>query len=82
MKRRRSGELFCIPRRVDEPLKRLLIEKTPKLHESTSGKQMLALLHVDRIIPFQPAYLENVIQLEKEYRTLPARLHLGEKAEK
>jgi len=67
------GDVFCVHRNLDESLKRALIEKAPKLHESSSGKQMFTLLQVDRIIPFQPSYLDNLVELEKEHRGLTAR---------
>jgi len=66
------GDVFCVHKNLDESIKRALIEKAPKLHESPSGKQLFTLLQVDRIIPFQPSYLDNLVELEKEHRALPA----------
>jgi ABC-type phosphate/phosphonate transport system substrate-binding protein len=61
------GDVFCVRKNLDESLKRALIEKAPTLHETPSGKQMFTLLQVDRIIPFQPSYLDNLVELEREY---------------
>ena len=62
------GGVFFIHKNLDESIKRLLVEKITKLNESPTGKQIYTLLQVDRIIPFQPSYLDNLIELEREYR--------------
>jgi ABC-type phosphate/phosphonate transport system substrate-binding protein len=64
------GYISCINKSFDESLKRLMIEKAPKMHESPSGKQMFILVQVDRVIPFKPSYLDNLIELEREHRML------------
>lgn len=68
------GGVFCVHENLDESLKKLLFEQGPKLNESTTGRQILTLLQSDRIIPFQPEYMNGVIELEKEHQYLSARI--------
>lgn len=41
-----------------------------ELHSDPSGRQLLALFRVDKLIPFDPSYLESVRGLFREYRAL------------
>ena len=40
------------------------------LHTYPQGRNLLRLFHVDQLVPFEPAYLESVIELVEEYEQL------------
>jgi ABC-type phosphate/phosphonate transport system substrate-binding protein len=67
------GTLSCFHKNCDESLKRRIAEVAPKLHESPSLKQMFFLLQVDRIVNFQPSFLDGLMELKEEHDRLSTR---------
>lgn len=57
----------------EKRLKGLLSESLISLHTEPRGQQLLALFHTDQLVPFKPAYLEDVLTLIEEYGALKAR---------
>jgi len=57
----------------EKDLERFLEEGLLSLHTEPYGQQLLTLFHVDRLVPFDPAYLESVAALVEEYSDLQAR---------
>jgi ABC-type phosphate/phosphonate transport system substrate-binding protein len=68
------GDISCIPTTVDEKLKRTIEKAALHLHETTVGRQIFTLFQTDRIIPFNPAYLDGLVELLRERDSLLAKL--------
>lgn len=51
-----------------------LVNEILSIHVEPQGKQILTLIKVNRLIPFEPSYLETVEALLKEHRTLRLKL--------
>lgn len=67
------GDVSCIPTMVDEKLRRTLEKTALHMHETTAGKQIFTMFQLERIIPFNPSYLEGTIELLRERDRLMAR---------
>jgi len=67
------GDITCIPITVDEKLKRSIVYAAMHLHESTVGKQIFTLFHIDRTILFQPSYLDGISELLREHAYLKTK---------
>jgi ABC-type phosphate/phosphonate transport system substrate-binding protein len=67
------GDLTCIPSSVGENLRHSIENASLHLHETTVGKQIFTLFQIDRTIPFQPSYLEGLIELLRERDRLMAK---------
>jgi ABC-type phosphate/phosphonate transport system substrate-binding protein len=63
-------DITCIPSTVNEKLKSSIEFAALHLHESTVGKQIFTLFHIDRAIAFQPSYLDGISDLLREYARL------------
>ena len=61
----------------EKRLKELLDESLFSLHKDVQGQLLLALFHVDQLVPFKPAYLDGVTALRKAYNQLKSRLATG-----
>ncbi|NVN91762.1 MAG: PhnD/SsuA/transferrin family substrate-binding protein [Desulfuromonadales bacterium] len=68
------GDISCIPTMVDETLKRTMENAALHLHETTVGKQIFTLFQTERIIPFNPSYLDGIVELLRERDRLLAKL--------
>ena len=56
----------------ESTLNRYLEESILSLGNDPDGQQLLMLFHVDRLVPFDPVYLESVAELMEEYERLSA----------
>ena len=43
------------------------------LHETAEGKQILLFFHFDKIVPFEPSYLESIRALVKKHKELKSK---------
>jgi ABC-type phosphate/phosphonate transport system substrate-binding protein len=68
------GNIACFHRDLDSGLKKRIIEKAPRLHESPGMGQMFTLLKTDRIVLFQPSYLDSLADLVREHSELTMRV--------
>jgi phosphonate transport system substrate-binding protein len=66
-------DITCIPSTVNEKLKSSIEYAALHLHESTVGKQIFTLFHIDRAISYQPSYLDGISDLLKEYARLKVK---------
>ena len=55
------------------PEKRELIPATPKVWQSARARQLMTLFHSEQIIPFQPAYIQTMVNLYDEFSKLTRR---------
>jgi phosphonate transport system substrate-binding protein len=67
------GDVSCIPTMVDEKMKRTLEKAALHLHETTAGKQIFTMFQLERIIPFNPSYLDGTVELLRERDRLLTR---------
>jgi len=67
------GDVTCIPNMVDGQLRRLIENTGLHLHERTVGKQMFTLFQIDQTIPFNPSYLDGIVDLLRERDRLQAQ---------
>jgi len=67
------GDITCIPKTVNEKLKRAIEHAALHLHENIVGKQIFTLFHIDRTIPFQPSYLDGISELLREQTRLKTK---------
>ena len=58
---------------VDEKLRAVMKNATLHLQETTVGKQIFTLFQTERIIPYDPAYLEGTVELLRERDQLMAK---------
>jgi len=68
------GDVTCIPAKVDGQMRRLIENTALHLHERTVGKQIFTLFQIDQAIPFNPAYLDGIVELLRERDRLLAKL--------
>lgn len=71
-------EMVCGRKGYDETRKQVLMDGAFKLHHYVKGQQILDLFGLDRVVPFDPAYLDPIIGLVEEYNDLRGR-SAGEK---
>ena len=55
------------------PEKRQLIPATLKVWQSPRARQLMTLFHTEEIIPYQPAYIQSMVNLYEEYARLAQR---------
>jgi ABC-type phosphate/phosphonate transport system substrate-binding protein len=67
-------DITCIPRTVNEKFRQSIEYAALHLHEKPVGKQIFTLFHIERVIPFQPSYLEGTLELLQERDRLLAKL--------
>lgn len=67
------GAITCIPHNVGTHVKRRIEEKAVRLHESSVGKQMFTLFQMERVVPFNPSYLEGLEELLRDWKKLSAQ---------
>ncbi len=60
------GDITCVPTMVSEKLKRAIMNSALHLHETTTGKQIFTLFQIDKVIPFNAAYLSGLEELLRE----------------
>ena len=63
----------CFPESGDSEKRATIEEGGLNLHTYPRGRQILTLFGVDRIVPFEPAYLRTVRALLEEYRKLAGK---------
>jgi ABC-type phosphate/phosphonate transport system substrate-binding protein len=68
------GDFSCIPTTVNEKFRVSIEYAALHLHERPQGKQILTLFHIDRVVPFQPSYLEGILELLRERDRLLAKM--------
>lgn len=69
--------MLCLHRKSDEELRRLIVDSTLDLQNSATGRQVLLLFKVTRVILFEPAHLEGVWALFRDHRALRGGLRRG-----
>jgi len=69
--------VMCLHRMADEALRRLVVESALDLQNSVTGRQVLLLFKITRVIPFEPAHLEGVSALFRDHRALRGGLRSG-----
>ncbi len=70
---RSPGFLFTITffhRNIDKEMQQEIRKSASNLQNNARGRQILTLFHIDRVIEFQPSYLENILALLQEYDSL------------
>ncbi|HOP41698.1 MAG TPA: PhnD/SsuA/transferrin family substrate-binding protein, partial [Geobacteraceae bacterium] len=60
------GDISCIPASINPKLRHAMENAAAHLHENTTGKQMIALFHIDRVIPFDSSYISGLEELLSE----------------
>jgi ABC-type phosphate/phosphonate transport system substrate-binding protein len=66
-----KGGLFLV--KGASPRKRELILSTQKVWQTVRAKQLLTLWHSEGAVPFQPAYIQTMVNLYDEYARLTKR---------
>jgi phosphonate transport system substrate-binding protein len=59
--------VLCVRPDYEPDLKQALIEGLGTLHEEPRGQQILVMFKVDRLVPFQTAFLESAQQLLRKH---------------
>jgi ABC-type phosphate/phosphonate transport system substrate-binding protein len=67
------GDLTCIPSSISNTLGQTIENAALDLHKTTTGRQIFTLFQIDRVIPFQPSYLEGLEELLLERDKLIAK---------
>jgi ABC-type phosphate/phosphonate transport system substrate-binding protein len=67
-------DITCIPRTVNKKFRQSIEYAALHLHEKPVGKQIFTLFHIERVMPFQPSYLEGTLELLQERDRLLAKL--------
>ena len=62
--------LMCVHSDFDVTLRETLLEATLNMHTEPEGEQILVLLQAEHPAPYRPEYLEGVLDLIAEHRTL------------
>ena len=60
------GEISCLPAAIGKKLRLAMDTAAGTLHETTVGRQMTTLFHIDRVIPFNDSYLAGLEELLRE----------------
>ncbi len=60
------GEISCIPSTVGKRLRESMDNAAVTLHETPAGRQIATLFRINRVIPFNPSYLEGLEDLLRE----------------
>ncbi len=66
------GDITCIPSSISNSFGQTIENAAMNLHKSTTGRQIFTLFQIDRVIPFQPSYLEGLEELLLERDKLMA----------
>jgi ABC-type phosphate/phosphonate transport system substrate-binding protein len=66
------GDVTCIADQVDDKLRSSIVDAALKLHESATGKQLMTMFQVEKAVPFNPKYLDGVLELVRERDRLSA----------
>ena len=66
-------EVLCGRKGFDTKWKQAMLETALRLRRYARGRQVLELFGMDRVVRFDPAYLEPIIGLVKEYEGLKSR---------
>lgn len=78
--------LICIRPDFNEEDKQLLIKVACDLHKGLIGRQILMLFQRDKLVPFQPEFLDGITMMLKEYNlykeTHKETLHVSGEQEK
>jgi len=69
--------VICIRTGYKSPLRDLLIESLGNLHADPRGQQILTLFKVEKLVPFEPSFLESARQLVLDHRKQEARVKGG-----
>jgi ABC-type phosphate/phosphonate transport system substrate-binding protein len=67
------GYISCFRRDFNQTLKDIIRERAVRMNDAPNLKQMFILLQVDRIVLFQPSYLENLAEMWKEHQNARAK---------
>jgi ABC-type phosphate/phosphonate transport system substrate-binding protein len=70
-----AGEVTCVPAMADERMKRSITSAAMQMTKSAVGRQMSILFQVDRLIPYQPSYLDGLAELLKEQANLRGKFY-------
>jgi ABC-type phosphate/phosphonate transport system substrate-binding protein len=72
-----TASVICIRSSYKPSLRQILIESLRDLHVEPKGQQILTLFKVEKLIPFEPSYLESARQLVQDHRKLETRVKSG-----
>lgn len=64
--------VICIREDISEEDRISILDTLGSLHHEPEGEQLMMIMQIGRLIPFQPEYLEATSGLVKEYRKLQA----------
>jgi len=67
------GGIIAARRELSEDKKRAVRDLLMSLHADPDGRQLLTLFGMNRLVPFEPAYLDHLANLIQEYRQLKRR---------
>jgi phosphonate transport system substrate-binding protein len=65
--------LVCVRRSMDADLRRRYLEKAVTMHQMTQYRQTFIVLHVNRLVAFEPRFLDNIRALSDRYQALKRR---------
>jgi ABC-type phosphate/phosphonate transport system substrate-binding protein len=68
------GDFSCIPTTVNQRFRESIEYAALHLHEKPKGKQIFTLFHIEKVVPFQPSYLDGTVELLRERDRLLAKL--------
>jgi ABC-type phosphate/phosphonate transport system substrate-binding protein len=72
-----TTSVICIRTGFKLPLRQILIDSLKGLHVDPKGQQILTLFKVEKLVPFEPSYLESVRRLVQDHVKLEARVKSG-----
>lgn len=62
--------LVCVRRSMDAGLKRRYVEKAVTMHQLPQHRQTFVVLHINRLVAFEPRFLESTRELAERYQAL------------
>jgi ABC-type phosphate/phosphonate transport system substrate-binding protein len=72
-----ATSVICIRTSLKPALRQILVESLRDLHVEPKGQQILTLFKVEKLLPFEPSYLESARQLIQDHSKLEARVKSG-----
>jgi ABC-type phosphate/phosphonate transport system substrate-binding protein len=72
-----ATSVICIRTGYKSSLRQVLVDSLRDLHTEPKGQQILTLFKVEKLIPFEPSYLESARQMMQDHSKLEARVKSG-----
>jgi ABC-type phosphate/phosphonate transport system substrate-binding protein len=72
-----TTSVICIRTTLKPALRQTLVDSLRDLHAEPKGQQILTLFKVEKLLPFEPSYLESARQLIQDHGKLEARVKSG-----